>query len=141
MGLGKAKSIMRTFPIVNEQKVVFAFEIENVYIGSRTIARLVRSVLGVTDVRVRKPFTGSAEVHVEFQYHNQPYVVWEPFGDSSRYWIGPDDPDVSSPSIDAIERVFREYRPGLLRRVFGDVVSLKFITGVSAGRRQQRSAK
>ena len=83
--------MMRTYPIIDEKKGAnsFAFEVENAYVRPRTIARLLKEVDGVTDVRVRKLFDSSADTHVQFKYLTQHYMVWEPYGDSSRYWIGP----------------------------------------------------
>ena len=82
---------MKTYPLIDEKKGdrPFAFEIENAYVGTGTIARLLAEVDGVTDVRARKLFRGSSEIHVEFKYLNHDYIVWEPYGDNSRYWIGP----------------------------------------------------
>jgi hypothetical protein len=108
--------------------VPFAFEIEKVYIPPRVIARLLTGIDGVTDVRKRKPFSASSESHVEFRYFNDPYVVWEPWGDSSRYWIGPEHPEAVRPDIREIENAFRRHRPPVHRQWLGDILSLKFIT-------------
>ena len=121
---------METFPILDKQKgeEPFAFEVENAYIGPRAIARLLVEVDGVTDVHAREAWSGSPDIHVEFKYLAQPYVVWEAYGDSSRYWIGPKDPAGTQASIGEVEKVFRRYRPPLYRQVLGDILSLNFIT-------------
>jgi hypothetical protein len=121
---------METYPIIDEQKRdgPFAFEIENAYIGPRTIARLLNEIDGVSDVHARRPFSPLSEIQVEFTYCTQPYVVWEPYGDNSRYWIGPKEPAVASADIGEIESAFRHYRPPVYRRWLGDILSLKFIT-------------
>ena len=54
---------MKTYPLIDEKKGdrPFAFEIENAYVGTGTIARLLAEVDGVTDVRARKLFRGQAK--------------------------------------------------------------------------------
>jgi hypothetical protein len=62
-----------------------AFEVENAYIRPRTIAKLVATIAGVTEVRVCWPFGPSDDCPVAFKYQAKDFVVWEPFGDNSRY--------------------------------------------------------
>jgi hypothetical protein len=105
-----------------------AFEIENAYVRPRKIGSLLRNVHGVTDVRVRKSLRESRDVHVNFKYLGTDYIVWEPFGDNSRYWIGPDDENVrpSDKDIAPLAKAFRDYEPPFLVKVFGDLITLNF---------------
>ena len=118
---------MKTYPLIDEKKGdrPFAFEIENAYVGTGTIARLLAEVDGVTDVRARKLFRGSSEIHVEFKYLNHDYIVWEPYGDNSRYWIGPKNPEESAGDIGNVENAFKSYRPPFYREVIGDILTLR----------------
>lgn len=119
---------MRIYPIVTEDgKRSSAFEIENVYIGPTRIADLLTEVHGVRDVQLRKLFSKSSDIHIEFNYHGLPYIVWEPYGDNSRYWIGPKDQITGTPDVTALEEAFKHYRPPFLRALLGDVLSLKFM--------------
>jgi hypothetical protein len=129
---------MKTYPVLNDKKArTPIFQIENVYIGPAAIARLLDEVVGVTDVQPRKSFTKSKDVLIEFTYMGQSYIVWEPFGDNSRYWIGPADmvagaedvPDIQSQSdLARLEDAFKRYNPPLHRAFFGDILTLRFIT-------------
>jgi hypothetical protein len=120
---------MKTYPILTKDRSrAFAFEVENIYISPATAAYLVTAVDGVANVELRKAFSKSSDVHVEFQYRGQPYVVWEPYGDSSRYWVGPKEETNDVGDITALEAVFRRYRPPLHRALLGDVLTLRFIT-------------
>lgn len=120
---------MKTHPILaKEGGRSFAFEVENAYIAPATAARLLAEVDGVTDVAPRRMFSKSDEVHVEFKYRGQPYIVWEPFGDNSRYWIGPKDEASDVGDIGALETVFKQYRPPFYRTLVGDVLTLRFVT-------------
>jgi hypothetical protein len=117
---------MNTFPVVDaDGNQTSAFEIENVYISHSAIVGLLSGIEGVADVKARRPLIGSPEICVEFTYVGHEFVVWEPFGDSSRYWIGPRDKAEAGIDVQAIEDAFRRYRPPLMRRLVGDVLTLK----------------
>jgi hypothetical protein len=105
-----------------------AFEVENIYISVSTAARLLAEVDGVADVEPRRMFSKSSDVHIQFKYHGQPYIVWEPSGDSSRYWVGPKRESNDADDITALEAAFKRYRPPLHRVVLGDVLTLRFVT-------------
>lgn len=124
---------MRTHPVTTKNgDKPFAFEIENAYIAPTTVAQLLAGVAGVTDVRPRKKFSKSIDVHIEFMFQGQPYIVLEPFGDSSRYWIGPkDEPNIVG-GIAELEDAFKSYRPPACRVLFGDLVTLRFMTRLLA---------
>jgi hypothetical protein len=106
---------------------MFAFEIENVYISVRKAAVLLSSVDGVTDIRIRKLFGPNPDTHIQFTYMGKPFMVWEPYGDSSDYWIGPSD-ETKEVDVSALEGVFKQHRPPFVIKVLGDLVSLKFLT-------------
>ena len=123
------REIMKTYPVLTKDgSRAFAFEIENIYISPGTAARLVAAVDGVADVKLRRMFSKSSDVHIEFNYHGQPYILWEPFGDSSRYWIGPKEESGDVGNIAALEATFKGYRPPLYRTLLGDLLMLRFIT-------------
>lgn len=120
---------MKTYPILTKDGTrSLAFEIENAYISTVTIARLLANAEGVTDVRPRKMFAKSCDVHIEFKYLGQPYIVWEPYGDNSRYWIGPEDQAEGVADITKLEDVFKRYHTPLHRVILGDLLTLRFVT-------------
>ena len=118
---------MKTYPLINKKKGdgPFAFEIENAYVGRGTIARLLAEVEGVTDVYLRGRFGSSDDIRVEFKYLNRDYVVLEPYGDNSRYWIGPKDSTASADDIDNVENAFKHHRPPFHREIIGDILTLR----------------
>lgn len=101
------------------------FEIDNVYVSLATVARILKGVSGVTEVKKRKLFSKWEEVHIRFRYHNHRCVVVEPFGDNSRYWIGPNDPKEKF-DISGVAGAFRRYQPPLLVKISGDIITLNF---------------
>jgi hypothetical protein len=102
---------VKTFPIPTEDRAgVFAFEIENIHIDPAA-----------------KLFSKSSDIHVEFLYHGEPCIVWEPYGDSSRYWIGPKDETTGKLDVTRLEEGFKHYYPPLHRAIIGDCLTLRFI--------------
>ena len=128
---------MRTYPVFNKDGVRSpVFQIENVYAGTATVARLLASVEGVTDVKQRQMFSKSRDILVEFKYLGRPYIVLEPWGDNSRYWIGPADMVSGEDAVAALdspddicrlEDAFKAYRPPFPRKLLGDILNLRFI--------------
>jgi hypothetical protein len=119
---------MKTYPLKDEQDgYPSAFEIENVYVGPRAIGRLLKTIDGVSDVRVRRMFGKWEDIHVWFKYRGRNCVVWEPYGDNSRYWIGPQDAEREKFDVSGLEGAFKAYRPPLHRQIIGDVLTLRVL--------------
>jgi hypothetical protein len=126
---------MKTYPIIDEASGrSFAFEVENAYVSSSALGRLLTGIDGVTSVRKRKAFRGPDDVRIEFEYLGREHVVCEPFGDNSRYWIGPKQTEGPAMNIQTIEDRFKSYRPPLARQLLGDILSFRFLRS-SRGRR------
>lgn len=104
-----------------------AFEIDNAYVGLRAIHKLLTSIEDVTEVRPRRLFSKWDTVHIRFKFKGRDYFVVEPFGDNSRYWIGPESEDHHA-GIEEIRRAFADYKPNFLRKLVADIISLRFIT-------------
>lgn len=116
---------MRTYPIRDGGKTI-GFEIENAYVGARDVARLLAGVEGVRDVRTRRPFSIGDQHVVRFAYRDADCMVVEPFNDNSRWWIGQDEAG-QAVDVSELEAAFREYRPTALRRLVGDILTLRFL--------------
>ncbi|MGQ0620019.1 MAG: hypothetical protein ACT4QA_08905 [Panacagrimonas sp.] len=115
---------MKTYPINTESEHCYAFEIENAYITPRKIARLLKGFGGVSAIHTRKPFSSSNSIHVSFHYMGREFIVWEPFGDNSRYWIGPKHEKGNSTDVNAIREVFDRYEPPIAIKILGDLITL-----------------
>lgn len=119
---------LKTYPIhANGGGRAYAFEVENIYLSVATAARLLAEVEGVVDVKRRRALSRSSDVHMVFKYCGRPYMIWEPYGDSSRYWVGPQENAGGAGDIAALEAVFKRYRPPLHRALLGEVLSLRWI--------------
>jgi hypothetical protein len=114
----RSTTSMKTWPIIDARGEVVAFEVSVIAIGLHQIAKLLNSLPGVSQSKGRSSFSGE-EVHMNFTYQGTNCVVWEPFGDNSRYWIGPaDEADKQAHDMAEIETAFRSYKPSLLKRIF-----------------------
>jgi hypothetical protein len=100
---------LKTHPIYRKDGTLLAFEVTSLWMSFRPLYRILLSIPGVDAVRrqYRK------DDRLAFNFHGQPYVVNEPFGDSSRYWVGPVEPATSTLDAIALESAFKRYR-GLL---------------------------
>ena len=116
---------MRVHKLNREDGQLFAFEIENVYIRPRKIAALLGAVDEVSNISLRKPFSSSSDVHLEFEYRGEDFMVWEPYGDSSRYWIGPKE-EGEAVDISSLVKAFEEYQLPIVVKIFGDLITLNF---------------
>ena len=116
---------MRTFPIQNAVGITYAFEIENAYISAADVASTLARVDGVSGTLPRRP-SSSGKFLVTFQFRGHDCVVWEPFGDNSRYWIGPKEAE-RDVDVAEVEKAFKQYQPAALRRLLGGLLSLRFL--------------
>ena len=118
---------MDTYPSKDEKTdILVSFEIDNTYASPSMVAGVLSKVDGVTNVKVRRLFSKWEDVHVWFRYKNVDCIVLEPFGDNSRYWIGPKNSEEKFDFHD-IEKAFKRYRPPFLWRMFGDALSLRIL--------------
>jgi hypothetical protein len=100
---------MKTYPI-GPPDALRAFEIENVYVTRRGIARFLAREPGISGIRLRGRIFSADDIRLEFKYVGRHYVVWEPYGDNSRYWIGPED-DQDRGDVIEVRGMFERYRP------------------------------
>ena len=117
---------MNIYPDENmEQNASVGFEIDNIYVSLKTIARILNSIDGVADVNKRRLFSKWDDIHIWFRYIDHECVVIEPYGDNSRYWIGPKNPEEKF-DFSSIDVAFKKHQPPPMAKLFGDLVTLNF---------------
>lgn len=85
---------MRTYDVTDKHGRTFAFEIDNVWMDRASVAAVVRTILGARLKELHVSWFGPDEF-CEFEVGGITFVAWEPWGDNSRYWIGPRPPEFS----------------------------------------------
>jgi len=98
---------MTTYDLKDQYGRVFAFEVESSSLSRRGAVRVVRSLPGAHVVRAPKPWRLSVDDYFcEFEYRGKQFAIWEQFGDSDRYWIGP-EPTEWTPEVAEIREHFQ----------------------------------
>ena len=110
---------MKTHPILRADGSMLAFEVTSAWISFRPLFKILRSVDGITNAR-RNYFN---ENRLTFLFCGQPFVVNEPWGDNSRYWVGPKQPDQCSIDVGRINKAFNDYK-GPLAQLWATVQSI-----------------
>lgn len=118
---------MTTYPIQDAAGRPFAFEVENVYLTLSKATALLKSADGVSDVRQRRLFRRPTDVHVRFRYRGVPFVLWEPYADSSPYWIGPEDEQGDHVDVGDLRVIFDRHDPPFVLKAFGYLLSFRFL--------------
>ena len=97
---------MKLYDLKDNQGRVFAFEVNNTFLTRHGLCKIVRSIPGARVLKRPRflSFTKEEEF-CEFEVKGQKFKAWEPFGDSSRYWIGPDPPHWCE-QLEIVRRVF-----------------------------------
>jgi hypothetical protein len=89
---------------------VLAIKVEiDLWLNRRRLCKRIRTIPGATILRAPKAFSWSREEEFcEFSLAGVQFVVWEPFGDSDRYWIGPKD-NAWHPEIGAVKEALSQH--------------------------------
>jgi len=108
---------MKTWPQYREDGSLAGFEINSSWVTFRPLFKILRSVDGVTNIQ-RNRFD---DHRITFQIHGEPIVIWEPWGDSSRYLVVPTD-DESAVNLDSLRKAFEQHKgpiASILARISG----------------------
>jgi len=121
---------MKTYMLYNANGSPFAFEIDNIYISLRKIEHILNTNTNVSEVKVRKLLSkDDSEIHIKFKYFDEDYIIWEPFGDNSRYWIGPYKDNLEQ-EMSSLEESFGKYNLNIVFQVFINLVSFKWLLSI-----------
>lgn len=108
---------MKTNPILRANGTVLAFEIPIPFMRWGLV-RFLRSIEGVSEAK--EPWGITDELRLVFKFHGKPCVVKEDFGDSDRYWVGPENPQTSELDMTPLHQAFQAYRGTALWRWMSD---------------------
>lgn len=98
---------MRVYELKDENGRVFAFEIDVPLRGRRGVCSIVRRIAGAKLTRTPCFLSWFREEDFcEFEIGDVKFHAFEPFGDNSRYWIGPKDAPTWHPEIEVVLQAF-----------------------------------
>lgn len=82
---------MTVHDIKDKDGRVLAFEISNLLVSRRRVCRILQTIPGVRILKKPRFLSQFREEEFcEFEVSGQKFKAWEPWGDSSRFWIGPE---------------------------------------------------
>jgi hypothetical protein len=113
---------METYELLDEDGRMFAFEVNNAGLGRKGVCRIVETIPGAQITRRPKFLSWfREEVFCEFSVGGKTFVAWEPFGDNSRYWIGP-EPTEWLTQTQSVRDAFESHKESRFFRRVGFVV-------------------
>ncbi|MCA9392587.1 MAG: hypothetical protein KC900_00145 [Candidatus Omnitrophica bacterium] len=98
---------MKLHQLYDEAGHLYAFEVNNLMLSRTDAVNIVNSIPGARIIR--KPgFCGYSfdDEFCEFKLGDKTFVIYEPWGDSSRFWIGQKQPGWC-PELDKIAGCFQ----------------------------------
>ena len=106
---------MKTYDLKDKDGRVFAFEVSNFLLTRGGLCCLISRVSGCRVTRRPTPFMRWAaqedEQFCEFEVDGVLFVAWEPWGDNSRFWVGPkakvEEAPQWCPMVDRVRDAFR----------------------------------
>lgn len=79
---------MKTYDLTDDEGRLLAFEVSNAFLSRKTACRIAQQIPDA--ILVRGPrICASEDEFCEFEFEGVRFVLWEPWGDNNRYWIGP----------------------------------------------------
>jgi hypothetical protein len=102
---------MKIHDLTDSEGRVFAFEISNTFFSRKKLCKFVQSI-PETQILKTPSIRSSLKVDdefCEFETRGQKFVAWEPFGDNSRYWIGP-KPALWCEQVSLVKNAFANHK-------------------------------
>jgi hypothetical protein len=98
---------MRVQDMHNDAGVVTGFEVWNVGLSRRRACRVAATVPGARVTRAPRLFRSGSDGFCAFEVDGVSFLIIEPFGDNSRYWIVSEKPDPAArPLIERVRSTF-----------------------------------
>ena len=107
---------MRVHDLTDDQGTTFAFAISNALVSRRGVCRVIAAVPGVRFLRTPTVWAiHTRDDFCEFAVGDTRFIALEPYGDSDRYWIGPETRGQTE-GLMAVRSAFQSHHP--VRAIF-----------------------
>jgi hypothetical protein len=100
---------MKTYDLTYDDGHVFGFEVSNTFLPRSTACRVAQRIPGAKLIRDPRIFPRE-DVFCEFELEGVTFMLWEPWGDNSRYWISPKTGE-PVPQTDRVREEFTRWHP------------------------------
>jgi len=108
---------MWVYDLKDEAGRTFAFEVSNSLLTRSGAVDIVLTIPGVKLRKAPTRFSGEDEF-CAFEVDGQHFTICEPFGDNSRYWIGPTPPSWCQ-QVAIVRDAFERYKTISLAHFLG----------------------
>ena len=108
---------MKTYVVTNKDDKQIGFEIDHTFFSVRQINKILSGIVEVDNIKTKDASSLEDDVVLEFEYFHCKYIVWEAYGDSSRYWIGPKViENCNHEQVSRLEQIFKKHTPSIFER-------------------------
>jgi hypothetical protein len=90
---------MRVEDLHNDSGVLTGFQVSNALLGRRRACELASAVPGALVVRAPRVFRSGGDDFCAFEVDGVPFLIIEPFGDNSRYWVVAAEPNPGAAAL------------------------------------------
>jgi hypothetical protein len=102
---------MRVSDLRNDAGLLTGFSVSRLLLGRTGARRIVAAIPGCKVVRRQGRFKLSGrDDFCEFAIDGKTFLVIEPFGDNSRYWVVADPPEAECPQLARVRDAFQRHR-------------------------------
>jgi hypothetical protein len=102
---------MKLYDLKDKDGRIFAFEIPNWRLSRNGVCKVVRSIPEAHVLRTPRFLSRFREEEFcGFEVYGQKFKAREPFGDNSRYWIGPEPPHWCE-QVEVARDAFARHKP------------------------------
>ena len=119
---------MNTVILAIDQGKIYSFSFENAYVTLGITRNILMNNPEISNIKLFRWSLTSGDKRITFRFRDIDYVIYEPFGDNSDYFVEPVDSKLGEVDLTDIQLLFEEYKPPILLKLVGDIISLKFIT-------------
>lgn len=102
---------MKTREMRNDSGIVTGFAISSTLLTRWGVPKILRTIPGAQLIRKQRPFrlTGPDDF-CEFSVEGKTFLVIEPFGDNSEFWVVAEPPEPQCPPFAKVRGAFENYR-------------------------------
>ena len=101
---------MKTEELKNDSGIVTGFSVGSTRLTRWGVPKIIGTIPGAQVIRKQRPFRlAGPDDFCEFIVGGKTFLVIEPFGDNSQFWVVAEPPEAQCPSLAKVRGVFENY--------------------------------